>query len=59
MFEQWVPHVQCSAPKSETPTLGACTLASKEMPTTKFQEVFGAQGTPFVDVTLPISYRDG
>lgn len=57
VIERWVPHVECSETR-QTHALFACQSALDEMPTSALQQVFGAQGTPFIDVALPKTYSD-
>ena len=57
VIERYVPHVECADTK-ETSVLFPCQSALDQMPASAFQQIFGAQGTPFIDVALPVKYSD-
>lgn len=54
--KQWVSSVVCSEAESKFPASSGCNLALDKVPASDLQEVFGAQGTPYIDVPLPVTY---
>ena len=58
LLRQWVPSAKCSEAGTKTFAFSACQYALNKMPTSKFLEIFGPQGIPYIDVPLPVKYSD-